>query len=565
MKKYIYILLLLASCDFLEVEPEGLPVEDEFYTNINELQLGLNAVYDVLANGDFQVSYAIIGEGASDNVTAVDLQRESLNARFIRLEVDPETDIIEDFWEQNYLGIYRANWVIEKSKRVRDFDDREGGGSSRVMRQVIGQAKFLRAFFYFNLVRTYGDVPIKSTVLSLNGSDDNFTSPRSPKSEVYQLIEKDLREASIALLASTAVSEALSGIQPTELGKVSARAALSMLMKVLVYQAEPGLPSQKWNQALEMGEYLVDENGGFSYLDLLNFDGLYEGDLDELERIKNDMLFSNMDGDTFLQHVVKFTDHNDLSMGYTSINSVESEFHPGSYIFEVAHTNLAGSAVNVESKLYNGSRRFEAQNLFQPISEFYEAFNTHLRLRYSVVSSGESVKDGNTFGNPPFPEKTAAYKWYTLNNEDSRNRNFRIMRFAEVVLFYAEVLNETGNQLGAAEQINKLRARDRNIKNEELGSDDRFDGDGVSDLIVQNYLETRKAIRLERKIELLLEFDRYWDMRRYENTEELYEDFNEDVGENYKVNYRVGISELMPIPQRDIDASSGVIIQNPGY
>ena len=118
--------------------------------------------------------------------------------------------------------------MIANAHRVRLAD--EEYSSYRDIRYILGQAKFLRALFYFNLVKTYGGVPIRPEIEMV----DNLVVPRSSAEEVYAYIEKDLREAAIMLPAKFIDDDA---------GRASESAAVALLMKVLMYQATPGIPT----------------------------------------------------------------------------------------------------------------------------------------------------------------------------------------------------------------------------------------------------------------------------------------------------------------------------------
>lgn len=560
MKKSIVIiafLFLMSGCDFLEEEPIGLPHQDEFYGNINELQLGLNAVYNVLTTGNFQKNYAYIGSGCSDNMVTVQDRRLSEEATLFSLRSSPLDIYLRRFWFSNYLGIYRANLVIESAKLVRTFDAVNIENSRRKVREIVGEAKALRAFFYFNLVRTFGGVPIKETVLSVDGTNDNFKQPRATKEEVYQIVEKDLREAIIAL------DEFWSkGTVVSFLGRVDRGMAWSLLLKVLVYQSEPGIPSQKWAQALEVSSHIVDrQTATFTASDILNFSDLYQGDEQELARVKVDLLADTLSNEAFLRDVTAGMKSNfyDLDFNYALLNTEAADFSNES-VFEVNQTIAPDGSVNLFSPFHNDINH---SNLLQPFGDLSSNYPNDPRSLIAVMLSGDELIDGTGVGNPPFPEKTATYKWYTLNTERKKIKNFRIMRYAEVVLFHAEALNENGQEGRAIEVLNLLRARARRIV--EAGDPRVTSSSTPADYGISNYILTRDRIRRDRRIELCFEFDRFWDIVRSGTAEENFARYNNNIEAEYRKNFRPGISEVFPIPIEEIDASGGLVIQNPGY
>ena len=164
---------------------------------------------------------------------------------------------IRQRWEVNYRGIHRANQVIANIDRVKTSTT--AYTAYQQIRWIYGQAKFLRAFYYFNLVKTFGGVPIRPEVETV----DRLVVPRSTEAEAYAYIEKDLREAAVMLP---------SVYNAQETGKATRGAAIALLMKVLMYQAVPGQPSEKWDEMTRLGAYMVD-GGQLTMGELLQYDG----------------------------------------------------------------------------------------------------------------------------------------------------------------------------------------------------------------------------------------------------------------------------------------------------
>ena len=151
---------------------------------------------------------------------------------------------IRQRWEVNYRGIHRANQVIANIGRV--GISTTSYYAYQQIRWIYGQAKFLRALYYFNLVKTYGGVPIRPEVESVN---DGLVVPRSTEADCYAYIERDLREAAVMLPVAYPAAET---------GKATRGAAVGLLMKVLMYQARPSVESGKWAEMVRLGRYFVD-------------------------------------------------------------------------------------------------------------------------------------------------------------------------------------------------------------------------------------------------------------------------------------------------------------------
>lgn len=562
-KIFIVFFLLVGSCSFLDEEPVGFPDSDTFYSNLNEVQLGVNAVYETLTRSSFQLSYAYIGSGCGDNMVVVDDQKFSQNATLFSLNANSLHPLVSNFWGECYRGIFRANQVISKARDLRVFDTNNLEISRQNLRVMIGEVKFLRALYYFNLVRTYGGVPIKPEVLTLEGDEDNFIQPRSDVEDVYKYIEKDLREAAIAL-----TSRQVGGNDENILGKITEGAAWSLLLKVLIYQAIPGQLGEKWIQARQVGEHIVNRSEtSFVFNDVLNFDQLYESDPIELARIKQELVFEHFTDDDFLFFTpdeVKAGMGNsensyDLNFQYAYLNREVADFSSES-VFEVNHVVLPDNSVSLNSPFHSN---VGSSSILQPLGAFASDFSSDPRVKVDVMSSGTILSDGAVIGNPPFPEKTACYKWHTLNTENKNRKNFTIMRYAEVVLFYAEALNETGSSAEAIAELNKVRARARKIV--DAGDPRVSSSTQPSDYGLSDYLDTRARIWIERRIELSFEFDRFWDLVRTGEAQSAFAEFNEDVQLEYRKNFVRGVSEILPIPLSEVDASGGLITQNPGY
>ena len=197
----ILFLTLSTGCeDFLEVQMKGKATEENFYSTINELQLSLNSVYTVLRSSDFQNTLALIGDVLSDDF----IYQATLYTNFgddgLRLQnfnITSENSWVRTWYTINYKGIYKANQLLSHINDNIQLIYVEGVDDTDIRRwqQIYGQALFLRAYYYFNLVRTFGGLSIIPEVQDI----DNPAVPRSTKEETYAYIEKDLRTACILL------------------------------------------------------------------------------------------------------------------------------------------------------------------------------------------------------------------------------------------------------------------------------------------------------------------------------------------------------------------------------
>ena len=155
----------LTSCgkEFLELDPRGTELETNFYKTEGDFSQGLVAIYDVLQWGGTNGWTMKLGllNAASDDTYAggSDASDQPSWVAFDNFTLDPFLGPQSGFWNKNYAGIYRANLILEK------ISEAEGLPEEFVAR-TIAEAKFLRAFFYFDQIRMFGNIPLIDRVLT---------------------------------------------------------------------------------------------------------------------------------------------------------------------------------------------------------------------------------------------------------------------------------------------------------------------------------------------------------------------------------------------------------------
>lgn len=549
----------LTGCnDFLDEPIVGNPLEENSFDTRYKLQSALNAVYDKLACEAMQESDWRFGEATADNVQGNDEGLTSHMGQLVNFRFNTSNPLILNRWSVYYQAIHRVNQVIANVDRCRVIDKETD--TFRDIRYIYGQAKFLRAYFYFNLVRTFGGVPIRPEVESVS----NTVIPRSSLEECYAYIEKDLREAAIMLPAR---------FTTTNCGKVSAGAATALLMKVLMYQAKPGDGSDKWKQCAELGDYFV---GGkpFTFGQMLRFDERYK-DTDwptlreklwfkPVEALKEDESAETLDEQCpYLKsgYSLEFRDAYRNPITYQEQWFEVGEFCQGS-VFEIVYKQ-SGDGTSGDTNEGNSVylTLFPLNDFNPPIRMSQvlrdDVFGTDVRGTDECVPGHNVVLfDGHNtligMGN------YLPMKWYTpvkdrpvYDNDNAKNR--RVIRFAEVVLTYAEALNEVGRAQEALEQLNSVQRQINTING----------GSKVTPAGGYGYL--RNEIWLEREKELAFEWDRFFDIVRQGRAAAKIRNFADRMPNHRGQFFREGINEIFPIPQTEIDVSNGVVEQNPGY
>jgi len=226
-------LTLLTSCgeDTLDLAPVSAIGENGFYTNSDEVEGGVLAIYDGLQNLPSR-EFALT-EMRSDNTETKSSEGDW--AEFESFSVQPTNQAIGNYWVDAYNVIFRANRVLENLEVVAD---------AGLKGQFEGEAKFSRALGHFKLVRGYGNVPMIDKVISQDDTDyfDNDT----PET-VYAAIEADLRDAANLLPASMPFGRATKG------------AAQGMLAKVLLTRGDYAGAKSLLDEVIASGNYALQE------------------------------------------------------------------------------------------------------------------------------------------------------------------------------------------------------------------------------------------------------------------------------------------------------------------
>lgn len=244
MKKlFNYIMLMLGftmisvSCDdFVDIDPLYTQDADNYFNSPADYDKALTGAYDLL-----QTSYLSfwIGEIASDNAIAggespTDTQGLHQIDEMTQGGVNTE---LRSIWRWNYTGITRVNYIFEFKDKI-DFEGKD---------QVLAQAAFLRAYYYFELVKFFGDVPlIVNKRLSI---DEVSSQPRTPAADVYAQIEQDL-----TLAANTLDWTA------SQKGRVTKGAALALLGKAYLYQNKFAQAADVLDEVIEDGPYALADD-----------------------------------------------------------------------------------------------------------------------------------------------------------------------------------------------------------------------------------------------------------------------------------------------------------------
>lgn len=476
------VLIFGTGCkkDFLDVPPQGQQPGQQFWTSEADVTKAVNAIYANLREWK-QVAFAPI---AVESIPSDDAEKGSApgDATFMN-DFDNFTATstqgpLSDYWNGQYQEINLCNQVLDHIDTIA-FDQ-------NLKNRYIGEAKFVRAYAYFRLVRAFGDVPLR---LHLPKDATEFNIPRTPKTEVYAAIEQDLTDAAAVLPVT---------YPATDLGRATKGAALSLHAKVAMYQ-------NKWNDVYDLTKQVM-ALGVYSLFP--NFEKLF--------RVENE-------------------------------NSVES-------IFEIQCAIVPGDpdASNSQYSQVQGVRGVVGGGwgFNVPTEDLLLAFEPNdPRKDATILFRGETTPEGDliplTVENPMYNQKSyVPFSQYVPGYNEGAQQNIRVIRYAEVLLMNAEAANELGNTAEAQASLNAVRARAR-------GGNPAI----LPDVTVTDKTALRNAIWHERRVELAMEFDRFFDLVRQGRAAEV-------LGPK---GFKAGKNEVWPVPQNEIDLSAGVLTQNAGY
>jgi hypothetical protein len=489
------LLLTVASgcSDFLKQDIRSTLTPGTYFANADQAQAAINGLYDNLrilsSNGD--VGY---GESAWVGLElmaqhATSLGQSQFNNQILNQTLDAANPYFSNVWDNAYYGIGAANLAIARIPGIAMDDTQK--------KALLGQAYFIRAFLYYHLVRLYGDVPLLTT--PVDGTSPDLYPTRTAQADVYKLIITDLQ---------TAEQAGLPAVDRT--GRISQGAVKSLLASV--YLTTAGYPlQQKDNYQLAASKAAEVIDAG-SY-PLFN---------------KYISLHNNADknqGELILQAQYQFG---------IATNAISPLIIP--YFVGISHYNDEFGALIPTNGFFNS---YEAGDLRTKERQFYFS-------KYARIKSPTDTVNFNAH---------ALYKYFHLESALSTttpdcDENWTLLRMPEVMLIYAEAINEaSGATPKAYAQLNAIRNRAQLPALSGLSKDD-----------------FRTAVWKERYHELAYENKAYFDIQRtrkaYDVVNNRFVDavgFKNEVGNAFQAKYL-----LWGIPTAEINTNNK-LTQNPGY
>lgn len=513
MKKRILIICLftfslLMACNqsLLDKLNPNLATADSYYKTADELLKGVNSVYGLMQGFNlWGREYFFTHDLRGDDMTPGGGQLEVPRRQLIEGTHTPSNAVMSSVWTGFYRMILRANAVIVNAPLSTDLD-------VNLIKRVTGEAKFLRALAYFELVSLWGKVPLyKNYVTSASGAE-----PRAELNDVYDLIISDLNEAQTNLPVS------YSG---ADIGRATKGAAQTLLARVYMFQGNYTAAKTELDKVISSGTYHLVDN----FLD---------NSLEETE-FNAESIFE-----------VGFSQEG----GGFNWNSADGDDNGG--INEQSVRSQEYSAV--------GWRNLIPSNKL--LAEFESVANGDAkddpRFSFSFYRSGDAIAGGVLTDGMQGGESSVlngvtqkiSWRKYSATYKNSSGFytsgiNMRVMRYAEVLLMAAECENELGNSAKAIEYLNQIRSRP---------SVD-MPAYPTAKYPVNSKAEIFRAVVHEKQVELCGEQIRNRDILRWRKNGKL---TSEPI--SY---FQANKYELLPIPQDEINNNPkiGQANQNPGY
>jgi len=533
------ILLVLAGCsdDFLERSPSDQVSSTNFFTQEKDLVYAVNAVYAAIGFNSWETTYGYSTDLLRiENLTDNALDHHSWNAGYRLADGSASAYdwYVEHRWRERYRGIQRANRIFEGADGVTDI-------LTEKKLRLLAEAKFLRAYFYFDLVYLFGDVPFITNSLT---PDEAAESTRTDKQTILNAMVEDL---------SAAATDLPDVYSSDDLGRVTKGAAISLKARILLYQEKWAEAASAAKEVMDMSIYSIYP----SYQKMFTYEGINNSevifDLQEMHEKQWNFTMQNYGPNS--------------TGGWSSGCPLQSLVD--SYECTDGNTIDVSPLFDPNQPYANRDPRLTHSILYPGNDWRGGVFNSIPGATYpgKEIVSGDDLTDG-TGGQ--WNKTATGYNWLKyISEEDIDNGDywngaihFILIRYAEILLTYAEAKIENDDiDQSVYDAINEVRQRpDVNMPLITPGKTKE---------------QLRTIVRRERRVELAFEGLRLLDIRRWKIAEQVmpgtpdgltYTDpiSSEEVTLSWgERSFNPNKHYLWPIPQAEIDISH--LEQNPGW
>lgn len=590
-------LLFLGACEdnVLNLEDPGSPTDATFFQTETELEIALVGVYESL-----NFVRAVPFPQLLDHTTDYAFNRGNVGGTVPATTggLTSTEGIVDAYWNRFYTGIQRANNLLTNMERAEEVSD------PNRFAEIRAEALFLRAMFYSYLTELYGDVPLR---IEITSSLDDLVLPKTPKAEVVNTIITDLQEAA-NILPATATG--------AERGRASANAAKALIARIALYNGDYTLAADSALEVIDSGDHslfpdyqslFTDAGVGsaevlldVSYTEGTSTHGLPQRQasrfggwcqlvpaqqtIDSYETVNG----LPIDEDPMYDPANPFENRDPRLAASIALPNSEWTGHIIQQHSDSIATWRVEGGVNVERVFNPNAANPAGRKIIDPFdgAEYtsaganrFTSFSGYFWRKFSDVPTLLGALAGTGVSG--------------LRSEES----IYLIRYAEVLLIYAEAKIEAGTvDATVLDAINLVRER-------------AYNGSGFNypAVTTTDQTELRRIIRRERKVELADEGFRLFDIKRWRIAEKVLNTtllggpangfskiggdlgFVPNIDEDGYITYPGAPTQprqelgnldfreleirsfdaskhyLWPIPQSEIDASGGVVEQNPGY
>lgn len=479
--KAIYKIVALGLClgliscsDFLDLQPKNKLGGEQFYQTAEQFTMAVNGAYSTLQEGGQYGNWYVFSEIPSDNTHNLLSGSVVDQDEFDKFYIRTTNPYIANFWNKSYACINRVNTVLDRIDNI-DIDE-------TLSDRYKLECKFLRALTYFNLVRVYGDVPLVLHEISIN---ESYKYMRDPKEKVYEQIIADLKEAEALPISYK---------EDKNIGRATSGAAKALLGKVYLTLNKYSEAETKLAEVINSKVYALLENEAGS-LNNKGYASVFHADNHNNKETVFEVQFKKG--------------------GYGEGSDFPNTFAPFNSGTNVVQVGGTGGNNIPEMDMYNA----------------YE--DGDLRRDFSMaLGYNDSRKDGK------WVESRYVKKYFDIpyQNGDSNN-NFPVIRYADVLLMYAEALNQNGKTAQACDYLNQVCRRGFGYQTTETSPVDIKTSDKNEFFLIVEH---------ERRVELAFEGHRWFDLIRTGRAIEVM------TSKGFKLNET---NLTTPIPQKQVDVN----------
>ena len=538
IKNISWIVLLflttVTSCKKLDLAPADRFTDVNYWTSTDKATSILNTAYSQMFNS----SRFFLNEALSDNAYNGRGDSEGV-ASIAAGTYDASLGRVKSEWNDHYAGIKTCNLFLDNVDRVENMD-------AALKERMKAESRFLRAFQYFQLMTWFGDVPLFAKDISL---EESLSIARTPRAEVLAFILTELDAAIAALPVNTAYAA-------NDKGRITKGAALGLKARVYLYEG-------RWQDVVTTCEAIMGGNNG-SYSLFSSYDGLFLPQNENNSEVLLDFQFAPVD--RTYNHLFDFVP---ISVGARLNSLAPTQELVDSYLMTNGRSiNEAGSGYDAEDPYVNRDPRLTSTVVYHNY-KWTRPDGTVKTIYIKPGTDPEATKmDEYAAGGVNSPTGYYLRKYYdptSLTNFVS-GLNLILIRYADVLLMYAEARNELGTMDEGVwnQTIKALRSRAGFVDPAALNFNAALGQTGL-----------RGVIRNERRTELAMEGLRIFDIRRWKTAEVVLNGWVHgakygptSIDNGYiRANLRVfdpGKHYLWPIPRDERNLNPN-LQQNPGW